>query len=222
MQQTERNKKAIEIIKSLVESENERQEMFKKGMARRDGGTMMAIAQVANTLEHLFSGVDLDPYNPPEECPTCHRNLSAEWKGLTKGQAKFLLQMRARVHEVGKNDLDIGVGAWPELSKVQYANVTPLRRFGLVTHVKDENKKPIMGRWLITRNGWAFMRGDIEIPKKVMVWLDRTIDKTIETVSLREILIDDDIPEWTSKDDVLAGYVPAPPEQISLLNDMVH
>lgn len=214
---SERNKQAFEKVKALVDSENERQEMFKKNLARRDGGTDLCIQTLVNELEHLFQGQDLDPFNLPDNCPTCDKPLNTRKITLSKGMARLLIKIKDRMIEHGKNDIDVGVGSWPELSKSEYCNVSTLRYFGLLHYVRDEEKKKVGGHWLLTRKGNQWLRGEAEVCAWVRVFNDRIVEKSPVLVSIGQVLKDSEVPEWPSKDEVIFGYEKLTPEQMSLI-----
>ncbi len=49
----------------------------------------------------------------------------------------------------------------------------------------DDNK--IKGQWLITRNGWAFLRGEIELSKYVLVSNNHIKERSDEKVTHRNV-----------------------------------
>lgn len=63
--------------------------------------------------------------------------------------------------------------------KCPHNNFQKLRYFGLVHHVKDQDGNRKAGRWLITRNGWAFLRGDLAIPDFVMTFRNKIYSKGV-------------------------------------------
>ncbi len=68
-----------------------------------------------------------------------------------------------------------------------FHNFQKLRYHGLVTPVRDAAGGRIKGQWLITRNGWAFLRGEIELSKYVLVSNNHIKDRSEEKVSLRNV-----------------------------------
>ena len=100
-----------------------------------------------------------------EKCPHCGANMKIWKHNLSMGLVKTFRQFGLAVKTKGKNDIDLQEEI--ELTKNQYNNFQKLRYFGLVHHVKDQDGNRKAGRWLITRNGWAFLRGDVQMPEYV-------------------------------------------------------
>lgn len=73
------------------------------------------------------------------------------------------------VIETGENQFRKSELTLTDFGQSAYGNFQSLRYHGLITHVRDENDKPIKGHWLITRRGWEFLRGKREVNKFVMV-----------------------------------------------------
>jgi hypothetical protein len=103
-------------------------------------------------------------------------------------------------------------------------NFQKLRYHGLITPIRDDAGNRIKGQWLITRNGWAFLRGEIKLPAYVMVRDNRVIDHSNDLVELRNV--NAGVPEIQTKfeyfdsDGKPVGFRPKTPtklEQVSLL-----
>lgn len=60
-------------------------------------------------------------------------------------------------------------------------NLQKLRFHGLIAHA-DENK--LSGEWLITARGGQFLRGEIAVPKKVLVFRNKVFEHSKELVSI--------------------------------------
>lgn len=74
-----------------------------------------------------------------------------------------------------------------------YNNFQKLRYHGLVHHVK-KNGDPVRGRWLITRNGWAFLRGELKLASWVMVRGNRVMEqRSVDMLSVKDVYIGSDI-----------------------------
>lgn len=67
-----------------------------------------------------------------------------------------------------------------------YNNFQKLRYHGLVHHVKD-NGVVKRGHWLITRRGWQFLRGEIEINKWVKVKQNELVEWSTETIGVKDV-----------------------------------
>lgn len=70
-----------------------------------------------------------------------------------------------------------------------YNNFQKLRYHGLVYYARDENGQRVRGHWLITRNGWAFLRGEIRLPKHVLVKNNHIVGRSDEDVSMRDVYV---------------------------------
>lgn len=97
-------------------------------------------------------------------CGQPHIIQDAHRESLTKIKINMLKSAASVVIETGvndfsKHDLD------PEFitNPNYYNNWSKLRFHGLIA------KGKIKGRWLITRNGWSFLRGELELPSFVLV-----------------------------------------------------
>ncbi len=70
------------------------------------------------------------------------------------------------------------------LENSAYGNFQKLRYHGLVTPARDKAGNRVRGRWLITRNGWAFLRGELDLPKFVLVRNNHVVDGSHSKVLL--------------------------------------
>lgn len=118
----------------------------------------------------------METQKPQQKCPHCGANMKI-WKhalslGLVLTFRKFGLAIKTK----RVNDIDLQKEI--ELTKNEYNNFQKLRYFGLVHHVKDQDGNRKAGRWLVTRNGWAFLRGDLQIPEYVRTFRNKIYDKT--------------------------------------------
>lgn len=102
---------------------------------------------------------------------------------------KLLLLRRAASHvmDTMTNDFRVREFAKPEEFK-RFHNFQKLRYHGLITPVKDKQTgQRIKGRWLITRNGWAFLRGELAIPKYVLVKNNSIQSRSDTTVRVGDV-----------------------------------
>lgn len=137
-----------------------------------------------------------------------------------------LIMLRTAAQHVMKtmsNDFMVRDIADPEEFKL-FNNFQKLRYHGLVTPTRDGAGKRIKGHWLITRNGWAFLRGDIMLPRYVLVQDNHIEGRADEDVSLRQVASQDfEIVtqfEYFDDNNKPVGLRPAQPkkmEQASLL-----
>lgn len=99
-------------------------------------------------------------------CDTCHQIIRIYRYPANKTLGHILRKMAAHTLDQEGRQFDIAeVGLdhrlWSQLSK--------LRFHGLVAKVKDGKGKHIPRRWIITRKGWGWLRGD-PIQKYVVVF----------------------------------------------------
>jgi hypothetical protein len=125
------------------------------------------------------------------ECPCCNTKLSARWELLSKGLAETLAQFREAVISKGENKIHLQSDL--RLSKNQYNNFQKLRYHGLVA------KTDISGVWLLTRRGNRFLRGEIEIPKGVLVSRNKIQAMRRDKIKLLDLCSSE--PYWFKKED---------------------
>lgn len=107
-----------------------------------------------------------------EICPHCGQPIKEAHKEVLNKMKLTMLQIAGRhVQQTLTNDFMLRDFTAPkEAERPVWSNFQKLRYHGLVAKVKDkQTDRVVKGRWLITRNGWAFLRGDIELPKFVLV-----------------------------------------------------
>jgi len=106
-------------------------------------------------------------------CTACNEPHVAQEAHKESVDKRKLLMLRAAadwviangVNDFKKKDLDL-----LRLGQSAYGCFGALRYHALIAKVRDPNtKKPIKGRWLVTRQGWAFLRGELRISKYVLV-----------------------------------------------------
>lgn len=128
----------------------------------------------------------------------------------------LLLMLKASARWVidnNKNDFkkrDLGLS---EMSQSAYGNFGRLRYHGLITPVRGEDGKRIKGRWLITRNGWAFLRGTLNIPKFVLVKNNTITSRSDKLTSVRDVYYGSEVIqtnfEYYDDDGNQVGFRPA-------------
>jgi hypothetical protein len=92
------------------------------------------------------------------KCSFCGASKKVYKHNLSIGLVETLKKVGLAIKTKGVNDIHLQKET--DLTNNQYNNFQKLRYFGLVHHVK-KNGKIMSGRWLITRTGWLFLRGDI-------------------------------------------------------------
>lgn len=153
-------------------------------------------------------------------CNHCGQRIQQAHKESMDKTRLLMLQSAARqVIDTGKNDFkkkDLGLEA---MSLSAYGNFGRIRYHGLITPVKDRDTgKRIKGRWLITRNGWAFLRGEFNIPKYVIVKNNIIQSRSDATISVKDVFYGSDIMQTTFEyfddDGNQVGFRPAPTKNL--------
>lgn len=124
-------------------------------------------------------------------CLHCGNSFPIYSHNITSGIIAALIKVRRAVEAKGVNDIhnrkDMDCTPY-ELTKTEAANFTMLRYHGLVAKVMDDSGKHLAGRWLITRRGGAFLRGEQSIPRTVMVQNNRVVGHGQERVYISDIV----------------------------------
>lgn len=136
------------------------------------------------------------------------------WKRISKGNVGALIIMRRAIGQLQRNDIHIAQDI--ELTYSERANFSTLRQHGLVAHIKDDGARQ-SGRWLLTKRGAQFLRGEIAIPQRVAVMNNRVIDHDPVHVTVEEVMktlpVFDDLWDYRANQDTSA----VPEKQSSLL-----
>lgn len=121
------------------------------------------------------------------ECGKPHVVQDSHKESLTKIKCSMLKAAAELVKRTGKNDFK--KSDLPEQNHSEYANFQKLRYHGLIAQVKVNGVK-MRDRWCVTRNGWAFLRGELQLPKFVMVQNNTTLEygRSEALVSLLDVL----------------------------------
>ena len=105
------------------------------------------------------------------------------WHTLTPGLVEVLRKFGLRVKSLDKNkihirkDLDLDISENNNFQKLKY--------WGLVAKYR-ENGKHIAGFWVLTRNGGAFLRNELDMPKKVKTFENHLIEKSQERTRITD------------------------------------
>lgn len=103
------------------------------------------------------------------ECSVCnepHYVQPAHKESLTKIKVKMLKAAAQHVILTGVNDFK--KSDLPDQNHSEYANFQKLRYHGLIAQVTQGGER-VRDRWLITRQGWEFLRGKKSLHKYIMV-----------------------------------------------------
>lgn len=122
----------------------------------------------------------------PEVCHACGQPIKQAYKEvLTKHKLTMLQEAARHIIETGVNDFCLDYRHMENYNN--FNNFQKLRYHGLVHHVRDRSGNKVRGHWLITRNGWAFLRGEIELPKWVTVRNNSIVERCPETIHVKYV-----------------------------------
>jgi hypothetical protein len=121
-------------------------------------------------------------------CNYCGQKIqTAHKEEFNAMKLKLLKRAASHVMNTMNNDFKVKEFAQPEEFK-QFHNFQKLRYHGLITPVTDKiTGQRIKGRWLITRNGWAFLRGEFMIPKYVLVKNNKITSHSDKLISIKDV-----------------------------------
>lgn len=130
----------------------------------------------------------------PNFCPNCGSNMRAYVSTFDFHKALLLLEMANVVRQKVESGMSftnankVHVVSNPNLSDACRHQTTQARFLGLIAKVTDKDGKHIReDGWLITRRGWSALRGD-PVPKEVIHFNNEVIDRTDESITLKEAL----------------------------------
>lgn len=113
-----------------------------------------------------------------KHCPTCGQKLREYDHRLTPMLADILVNLAKTVRHHDRNDIHVPTEVPAVVGPLRYSmqsNLTKLRFHALVAKVLDDAGHHIRGRWLITRRGGQWLRGEITIPRTVTTRDNRVI-----------------------------------------------
>lgn len=118
-------------------------------------------------------------------CHACGQKIKeAHKEQINKHKLTMLQTVATHVTRTGINNF--GLAEIFDKDTNSYNNFQKLRYHGLVHHVK-ENGIPVPGRWLVTRNGWRFLRGDLELSKYVMILDNTIVEHSPDTIDVKSV-----------------------------------
>lgn len=106
---------------------------------------------------------------------------------LNRHKLQMLKRSANHVMLTMKNDFLVSEFTEPEDFK-SFNFFSHLRLHGLIFKQKDANGNVMRGRWGITRNGWAFLRGDLMLPSYVLVKNNHIESRSDLLVSVTDVL----------------------------------
>lgn len=122
-----------------------------------------------------------------DRCTHCGQRIRLQRKEMLN-TAKVRMLKRAAEHVMSTMKNDFMTKDFTDDNEYKlYSNFQHLRYHGLIAHVKVNGQK-VRKHWLITRNGWSFLRGDIDLPKYVLVKDDHTQSRSDKKVYLKDLL----------------------------------
>ena len=127
------------------------------------------------------------PANKIEKCDHCGQRIpQARKELLNKQMIKMLKRAAGHVMTTMTNDFMVRDFTEPSEFK-QYNWFSHLRLHGLIFKQLDDDGKEIRGRWGITRNGWAFLRGEKQLAAYVLVRNNSIVSKSDELVNFGQV-----------------------------------
>lgn len=157
--------------------------------------------------------------NKPHLCTECgelHTPQLAHKESIDKRKLNMLKAAAQWVTDNNKNDFKKKDLDLPRFGQSAYGNFGALRYHALIAKVRNrDTKKPIKGRWLVTRQGWAFLRGDLKMPKFVLVKDNHIVPNSHskQTIGVRDVYYGSEAItthfEYFDEDGVPVGVRPA-------------
>lgn len=117
-------------------------------------------------------------------CGEPHLVKLAHKETINKQKLQMLKAAAEYIKRTGVNDFRL---AELDQDANRYTNFQKLRYHGLVHYGRDKAGNRRKGHWLITRNGWAFLRGELEIPKYVLVKDNHITSRADTTLGVRDV-----------------------------------
>jgi hypothetical protein len=157
-------------------------------------------------------------------CPTCLQEVKQARK-IPMDKSKHIMLRKAADHVQQTMVNNFMVSDFTEPAEFKRFNAfATLRYFGLVTQVKVNGKK-LRNNWLITRNGWAFLRGEKDVHEFLLIKNNHIDSRSERMVYLRDIYYKPDIIqtnfEYFDDDGKPVGFRPftgkTTPEQVRLI-----
>lgn len=102
---------------------------------------------------------------------------------LDRYKISILKDAAAHVLATGRNEFSIRLF---KSDVGRYSTVCRLRYHGLIHHVLRADGTTKRGHWLITRNGWAFLKGDLPLPVEVVVQDNHIVSRSTRTIRLNQ------------------------------------
>ena len=121
------------------------------------------------------------------KCNHCGQRIPlARKEMLNKHKLQMLKRAAFHVKETMQNDFMVRDFTEPADFK-RYNFFSHLRLHGLVFKQLTADGKELRGRWGITRNGWAFLRGQKQLPAYIMVKNNGVQSRADQLVGFTEV-----------------------------------
>lgn len=127
----------------------------------------------------------------PKDCPNCGASMVQYEFVFDCLDAVLLLTMASEVMlsiKAGHSFSDANAVRIQKLPTASYAmksRTSQMSKLGLVTQCRTKAGKRIPGLWLITKRGWAALRGEA-VPKRVISWRNAIQERPEELITLSE------------------------------------
>jgi len=161
------------------------------------------------TILRIFS--DIFGAGDPKKCVNCGASLAEYAFTFDYFDAQLLMAMGREVlgtlrkgrpfAEANK----VHVQTLPDLDYTSKSRTTQCAKLGLIAKYKDENSRQVGGTWLITKRGFAALRGE-EVPGRVIVYRGAIQERPEATTTLKKATKEYRPNEWVE----IAGYTALP------------
>lgn len=118
------------------------------------------------------------------KCPHCGASMKMYWHRLNAGLVHALVKVYTRVVEKNENKVS---KKEIKLTHSEYGNFQKLRFHALIAKYK-ENGQWVRGTWLLTHRGAQFLRGEIQIPRKVQTFRNKITAHDEEYVTVTDVI----------------------------------
>ena len=112
-------------------------------------------------------------------CPHCGQVIQDSHKEVLNKHKLNMLQYAGRsIISSQKNDFDLH----EKLDDTNfYNNFQKLRYSGLIFHVGKR------GHWGLTRNAWSFLRGELKLPKWIIIRNNHIVERSAELIGVKDV-----------------------------------
>lgn len=150
-----------------------------------------------NDTINTFSATEFEK-SSIEKCSCCGAKIKIWKHRLTPGLVKTLMKFGNKIKQSGKNDLHIQKEI--VFNSNEYNNFQKLRYFGLIAKVRNSDGGHIGGHWLLTRNGGAFLRGELPIRRWVKTFRNEIVERGDDDVEFIFNILSDNSHEYFQKE----------------------